>query len=494
MKNLASPRTAIALLLLCSLAVFTGCSARPYKTTVNQFAGRPVPPSKLTQRVMVAIGNGAIGNGSAEILDANRDIRSNVFQANSIFPVSGFSSGQSPIQIFNYPEQTLGIIYAADRSVNAISYSTEAQTAAVIAASSFSAQPSSLFVPADRAFVYAAIEQAGQFFVADQAAGSQYAFTLPGAYRVAVNPAHTVVLVMTRNNNNVYRLLRLNTDQVSPPGATNCQPINKPLYCILPVGSSQPDGTVSEPAFHRPQNAYFSPDGAQVYILSCGRECGGTGTDAQPAVHFANTATIRTDSYPTSAVYVSPVVATTPVAGATVALSDGSTLYVAGQQLLNDGYFSGALSVLPVSTKTVRSTFNISDGSHTRMLFADDNTLWIGSQNCASGERASKQQNTNCLTRYDITNNAAAIVPAVDSTAAKPVTVPYPNENLDPYYYGSLTGICWVEGLHKVYTAYGGQVHAFNTADGSEINNFNITIQGTAVDVAYMDATTNVAN
>ena len=74
------------------------------------------------------------------------------------------------------------------------------------------------------------------------------------------------------------------------------------------------------------------------------------------------------------------------------------------------------------------------------------------------------------------------------------VPVPYINQNEDQYYYGSLTGICWVQGLHKMYTAYGGQVHAFKTADGSEIDNTNITVQGTALDVAYMDASTDQAN
>jgi hypothetical protein len=87
----------------------------------------------------------------------------------------------------------------------------------------------------------------------------------------------------------------------------------------------------------------------------------------------------------------------------------------------------------------------------------------------------------------------ASIVPAVNQNVPS-VTVPYPNTNQNLFYYGSLTGICWVQTFHKVYTAYGGQVHAFNTVDGSEINNVNITIQGTALDVAYMDALTNDAD
>jgi hypothetical protein len=145
------------------------------------------------------------------------------------------------------------------------------------------------------------------------------------------------------------------------------------------------------------------------------------------------------------------------------------------------------------------------------MLFADDNTLWIGSQLCANGERAARaaQQiaagqptdqsaNYNCLTRVALPSGStpisASIIPAVTQSATNPVTVPYPNTNQNLYYYGDLTGLCWVQTLHKVYTAYGGQIHAFNTADGSEINNKNIIVQGTALDVAYMDAFTDAAN
>ncbi len=118
---------------------------------------------------------------------------------------------------------------------------------------------------------------------------------------------------------------------------------------------------------------------------------------------------------------------------------------------------------------------------------------------CSTGERAhqsalgvtTQAANYN-LTRFDLGANTVQIVPnAVTGTTN---VVPYPNSNNNQYYYGSLTGLCWVQTLHKVYTAYGGQVHAFNTADGSEINNFNITVQGTALDVAYMDAVTDGDN
>jgi hypothetical protein len=86
-----------------------------------------------------------------------------------------------------------------------------------------------------------------------------------------------------------------------------------------------------------------------------------------------------------------------------------------------------------------------------------------------------------------------SIVPFVTQGSATAV-VPFPNTNQNQYYYGDLTGLCWVQGFNKIYTAYGGQVHVFNTVDGSEIDNKNVTVQGTALDVAYLDAITDADN
>ena len=112
--------------------------------------------------------------------------------------------------------------------------------------------------------------------------------------------------------------------------------------------------------------------------------------------------------------------------GVTAALSDGATLYVSGQQLQPDGLFAGNLSVINLATNTVTGKYSISDGNHSKMLFADNNTLWIGSQYCATGERAARaaQQlaanqptdqsaNYNCLTRFDRGALTVSIVPAV---------------------------------------------------------------------------------
>ena len=106
------------------------------------------------------------------------------------------------------------------------------------------------------------------------------------------------------------------------------------------------------------------------------------------------------------------------------------------------------------ATNTVTAKYSISDGTHTKMLFADNNTLWIGSQFCATGERAKLGQNYNCLTMVVLGGATLSprIVPNV-TPGSPTAVVPYPNQNDNQYYYGSLTGICWVQtstGLHRV--------------------------------------------
>ena len=76
--------------------------------------------------------------------------------------------------------------------------------------------------------------------------------------------------------------------------------------------------------------------------------------------------------------------------------------------------------------------------------------------------------NYNCLT-LATTGTAtppATIIPAVvqsNVSGTAPVVVPYPNTDQNQYYYGSVTGLCWVQNYYKVFTGYGGQVHAFYT-------------------------------
>ena len=471
-------QTLCGLLIAIATLGLSSCGQRYYKFPAYTYANRPIPPSKIDSRVLVGISvNGS--SGSLEILDGKRDIRSSIFDANSSFHITGFSSG-FPSTIISFPEQVRGFVYSdSDGSISNVNYSTEASTPITGA---FPGKSVSLAIPISFNHVYSAEESIGQLGIIDNVGGKSYGLNLPNVYKVFVNQGDTVVLAMVRNSNTLYRVVKLNANQPQPAGSVDCQPLNLPVYCVVPVADS-----TTNPSFDRPINAYFSLDGSTVYVINCGPECGGNTAGVTVLQQGALTVDLNTAPYPAAV--------TSSVAipgGATAVVSDGTTLYLSGQQLQPDGLWAGRLTLLNLGTMVPGSPISISDGTHTKMLFADNNTLWIGSQSCASGERQAHNENYNCLTRFDLGAGTAQVLPNV--TPGGSTTVPFPNANQNPYYYGDLTGICWIQNQNKVYTAYGGQIHAFNTPDGSEINNQQITVQGTALDVAYMDALTNAAN
>jgi hypothetical protein len=494
------------LLIAFATTALTSChSANYYAYHFPEFtfANRPIPPSLLAERVMVAVSTNGT-TGSLQILDAKRDIRSNVENTIPSFSISG-SVGAFPNLILNFPAEVRGYVYSSTGgTVNIINYGTEASTGT---AGPY-AGATSLAIPPTFGHYYAAIPQSGQLVISDNTAtAGTYALDIPNVDQVAVNAGDTVVLAMVRNSNTVYRVIKLNSNQyptaiaaIAAIGAIDCEPLNIPIYCAIPVST----GSTTN-AFDRPVGAYFSLDGTQAYVFNCGPECGGN----TASVTFLEQGALNVNTFTIGVPNVSAFAANVPVpGGVTDALSDGTTLYVSGQQLQPDGLWAGNLSTINLATvatspsTAVTAQYSISDGNHTKMLFADNNTLWIGSQFCATGERAhqaslgvtTQAANYNCLTRFDLGALTASIVPAVVSQGPTPVPVLYPNTNQNQYYYGDLTGLCWVQNFNKVYTAYGGQVHAFNTVDGSEINNTLIIVQGTALDVAYMDAVTDANN
>jgi hypothetical protein len=571
-------------LLAVGLLPFLGCGQNLYPFPQYNFAGRPIPPSDLSNRVLVAIQNPSeLASGSLQILDANNDLRHNIENTILNWPVQGYGASL-PSSIQNFPAELTGYVYGAgDGSFVKINYGVESGLGNIASEPSRS---NSIMIDGEFKNVYAAIEIEGYFTVADLSTDSVYALNLPNVYQVATNSSGTIALAMVRNSNTLYRAIQLPTTSniatTAPAGAIDCRPTNQPLWCLVPVPTAP--GTLDHPI-----GAIFSLDGTQVYILNCGPECGGT----TASVSYLSTAPLleNVTTIPTT----NQVLATTPVpGGVTTAISDGTYLYVAGQQLQSTGtyagLFAGNLSIIsptqPASqtspvAPTVTSTYSISDGLHTKMIFGDNDTLWIGSNTCADGVRQAKAAaglqtqaaNYNCLTRFVISPSAtnpilpswtantsfnlgsrisdgtnievmaagnstytlnsavitngftgattpswnttlngtttdngitwvdigpvtqAEIIPGITpNSSAFPVPIQWLNANGNPYYYGDLTGICWVQGLNKMYTAYGGQIHLFGTADGGEHDNSQITIQGTAADVAYMDALTDGAN
>lgn len=473
-------RICSGLLLAVSPLVLGSCHAPLYRYPEFNFAGRVTPPSGLLYRVMIGqTTDGSIS--SLQILDGLNDLRSNIQNTVHAFFISGYSLG-FPNDIINYPAETRGYVYSTTTgSVTVVDYEKESVS------NTYTLAPNAgVAVPTEALHLYSGSPSTNQLEIVDRSQNainpSTYSLNIPNLFQVVASSGDSVILAFARNSNAVYRVVKLNSNQPAPPGAIDCQPYNLPVYCAVPVNG----GT-----FDRPTGALFSTDGSTVYIYNSGPEAGGR----TASVTFLQLSPLNVNSIPTTTPDASAFLANVPVpGGVTDALSDGATLYVSGQQLQSDGLFAGRLSTINLTSHAVTATYSISDGNHSKMLFADDNTLWIGSQQCANGERehqavlgvTTQAANYNCLTRFDLGALSATIIPnAVQGTSN---TVPYPNQDANNYYYGDLTGLCWVQNLHKVYTAYGGQVHAFNTGDGSEINNFYITITGTALDAAYMDA------
>lgn len=524
-----SALVASGVLLATATLALSGCGVVVlYKTPQYTYDGRPVPPSKLLERVLAAYS--ATGNsGGLEILDGLRDLRGNVQNTTKGFAISGYSEAE-PISILNFPEQTTGYVLSYnDGNLININYSKESASGTV---TNFGAQPASAAAsPLGLAFAGAA-EQAGQLvFVTN---GSQYPLNLPGINKVVIDPGFSTVLAMVQNSNTLYRVVKLpaTPNPVLPPGYVDCEPLLLPQYCVVPVAGT----------YDRPVNVTFSIDGSTAYVLNSGPENGGNTS----SVSILNLAQLNINSVPTvNPLLVPPTDPTYPMAklpngvanpiaipgGVTASVSDGTYLYLAGQQLQTTGpykgLFAGNLTTVNLTTYAVSAPVSISDGTHTKLLFANNNTLWIAATACANGVRAAtataelakqgytdQAGNYNCLTMAT-TGTAtppATIVPAVVqsnvSTVAS-VVVPYINTNQNQYYYGSATGLCWVQNYYKVFTAYGGQIHAFYTGanpspivetqqedanggtPGLEIDNTNMTVQGTVFDVAYMDAETN---
>jgi hypothetical protein len=445
---------ALSALACFAFIVLAGCGKSYY------FGGRALPPSGILNRVLIAVQNpGALTKGTLQIVDAYYDIRHSFNDKVASFSVAGYS-GADPITIQNMPEEQAGAVYGAgDGSYALLNYASEKQNTTV----SLPGQSSSVYISRDQRYVFAANQTAHTLTVQDRVLGTSYGLNVPNVYRVSTNPSGSAALAFVQDSNLVYSVYKLQTNQKVPANAVDCEPQNLPVYCVLPV-----PGT-----FDRPTKAIFSADGTTAFVLNCGPECGGN----QASVSFLPVAGIIIQSgAPVPPGAPSAVTATIPVpGGVTNALQNGNLLYLAGQQLQPDGYFAGFLSIMDVGAQKITGNYSIADGTHLKMNFADDNTLWIGSQLCTQGERYHLGATTNlgCLTMFNTANNSVTMI---DS------------------YKGDATGVAGVLSLHKVYTAEGGQVYIYSTVDGSSLDNSQVTVVGTAYDVAYMDSPSDADN
>ncbi|MFZ0632751.1 MAG: hypothetical protein WA374_10950 [Acidobacteriaceae bacterium] len=497
-------------------ALFVICIAASSCGSNYYFAGRSLPPSKVLNRVLIAEQNpSALSTGTLPFMDAFYDIRHPYNTSGGAFSISGFS-GKLPLTIQNLPEQQAGAVYSeGDGSLALISYAQEKVEATVsipggISSSTQVSPYNGIFISRDLNYIYAANPATHVISVVDRTKGTSLTLNLPNAYGISVNPGGTVALVFVQNATQassvsddptvnpslnpatfaVYSIVHLTEDEqyaaqnnpnyvytytdtsgVSHSAeAQDCEPQALPTWCVFPVG------TGASASFDHPVKAVFSPDGTTAYVLNCGPECGGT-TSSLTTIPIGASG-LNPGSVGASGIALQAQ-ANIPVPnGASNAIFNGNTLYVAGQQFQpSSGLFAGFLTVLNTPGGAIAGTYSISDGLHTRMVFADDNTLWIGSSRCNQGplyqqSQNGGSQNFGCVTMFNTATNTATL----------------------SSYKGDGTGIAAVTGLHKVYTTEGGQIYIYSTTNMSALDNANVTVAGTAIDAAYMDAGSDANN
>lgn len=476
--------------LLLAFAALTSCGKNFY------FAGRNLPPSGVLNRVLIAEQNpSGFTKGALPFVDAYYDIRHPYNSSLGAFSISGYA-GALPVTIQNMPEEQVGGIYSSDGKFVIVSYAQEKTGSPITIPGGIS---SSIFIDRGRQFVYAANGTTHVLSVVDLTKNKSYVLNLPNVYRVSINPGGTIALAFVQNSMqgtgqqvgvtpsdafSVYSVVGLTADQQQAAAtstdpqhylnAQDCEPQNLPVFCAFPVS------TGANASFDNPIKALFSPDGSAAYVLDCGPECGGK--TAGVTVIPITASSLNTN---TSGAKGIALVAQSNIAvpgGVTNGVFSGNTLYMAGQQLQTsgtyNGLFQGNLSILNTQTGQVTGPYPISDGTHNKMIFGDDNTLWIGSSQCTSGVTYARAQASSgtvpygCLTMFNTSTDTSTL----------------------DAYKGDATGIAPVTGLHKVYTAEGGQVYIYNTSDMSQRDNSNVTVTGTASDVAYMDAASDNDN
>ena len=462
----------ISALLLLSFGL-SACGTNSY------FGGRALPPSGILNRALIAVQES--GQGELFLVDALYDVRHNYNNTKASFPISGYNGSSLPVTIQNLPAEQAGLAFSeSDGRLSSVNYATEAASSLLLAPAT-NAIASSIFASTSRQWIVAAQPDLHELEMYDASTTpTAFLLNLPNVYRVSINPGGTIALAFLQNSNLVYSVVHLTSAQQAQfvgyqSGSTNpkfqingntpedCEPQNLPQYCVYPVSA----GTAK---FDHPSKAIFSPDGSSAYVLNCGPECGGTTAGVTQIPLIASSLNIGATgpvgvSLTASAFFAVP-------GGSTDAIFNGNTMYVAGQQLLPDGLFTGELTVLDPGTGSIGSAIPISDGTHQRMVLADDNTLWIGSSSCQGGERYKDAQSGQtvaygCMTMFNTSSNTVTTIES---------------------YKGDGTGVAAITELGKVYTAEGGQVYIYSTADGSSLDNTNITEQGIVTDVAYMDA------
>ena len=305
-------------------------------------------------------------------------------------------------------------------------------------------QPVDIAITSDGKTAFAAIKNKGVVEAVDTATGNLTAtISVPTAARLVMSPNGTKLLVFS-------------DDPQAIPSTPNA-------FFVIDVATavSNPVATaISGTGLDQPYTAVFNASETHAFILNCGPECGGANASVLPVDISSST----------------PLGTAIPVAGATVGLLSGSSLFVAGTPTTPPGTCNfaacGTLSVISTGSLSVSSTASITDGFHQVMAMSASNHLYVGARDCTVGPISAQSQVQSCLSIFNTTTNAT--------------TGPLPESSLRTNF--NVTGLQQISARNVMYVVQGGALDFFDTTTDNVSTSIQpVNIPGTTVDVLQID-------
>lgn len=393
----------LSLLILISL-LFSACGG----SSSTEEKPVEIPVSKIQKRVLL-LNQFA---GKIQIINAATDTPSSF-----IIPSEPLSTFSRPEYLIRIGAKTLlldagtNVLYVIDSAIEGVSGSFALDGPA-----------EGIAVTGDFSKAYIAIPSLGRIQVADLA-GTKFLTpinSVAGVRRLVVTKNGAKLLAFS---NDVNTMLVINT--ADGAGATT------------PIGG-----------FDRPYTAVINGDDTKAFVLSCGRECGGTSA-AVTVLDLSNNNSLGSS---------------VAVGGATVGLLEGSSLYVAGSpkpstSTTNEGTFN-VVNVSNTAALTASASVAISDGLHHTIVPVGSNKFYVGATRCTIIN--TQAVNKGCLS---IVSGTSATVGAAR---------------------GEVTSIAPIKNRTAVYITQGGDLDIYDSATDT-LQPRQIDVIGKVVDAKEID-------
>src|SRR6266567_1754198 len=379
-----------------------------------------------------------------DIVDATKDVLSTAGVS-----LSGLLPDAGMMVLSPKKERTLVVSPLSDR-VAVVDNATEATSSAF----SLPGPTDSLFVWTDDVSAFVAMprasilgQPAGVVDRVDISSGANTAaIPVPGAHYLVPSPTGNQILIFSDNSDSVTLLFPA---LLGTGGQTNTQ-----VPC-----SAAPVAACTVIGFDKPVWGVFSADGSRAFIMNCGPERGGTAAGVAVLDMTQSPPVLASLTVP------NPI----PVAAATIALLQGTNLYVAGtpQASSQNGCSTatistticGRLTAVDTVALTASAPVEITNGYHHKMAMGANGKLFIGARTCTNVSGSS-----SCLTIAD-TGSANAVSPPGN---------------------GDVTGIEPIPNRRVVYVCEGGALRIYDTTT-DQLQTTQVNIVGQAIDVKVVD-------